>query len=313
MPVFNNWELWKILTPSTAVCPPSVLKLILHPPTNCTRCPSILCLQYNSVTISAWTRKQLLNLPSLSRKENLFHYLCLVSIATMSKSFSLCILLVLFLLLSVLSYRSRRKQSVSAGGKRVYRGLSDCSGYTKHLHHGIQGSKKGQLIINDTITKLFTFDSAALFSQNQLTSDLGHNPLMKKVFQVHLCFLQIPQSEAALKQVFTSLRTFIYKVKALKDYGNDTICFKSFFVLTRDTFPTKSCSFPVRSSMAGPTCVPHYATKSSSAVTPSLALSAVMPPISSTSSWKATLTIQDASLSSEPTCRCVLTAFSCSF
>ena len=49
--------------------------------------------------------------------------------------------------------------------------------------------------------------------QTQLSSDLGHNPLMKKVFQVHLCFLQIPQSEAALKQVFTSLRTFIYKVR----------------------------------------------------------------------------------------------------
>lgn len=48
--------------------------------------------------------------------------------------------------------------------------------------------------------------------QTQLCADLGHNPLMKKVFQVHLCFLQIPQSETALKQVFTSLRTFIYKV-----------------------------------------------------------------------------------------------------
>lgn len=84
---------------------------------------------------------------------------------------------------------------------------------------------KGQLIINDTVTKPFTFDIAAPFSQTQLTSDLDHNPLMKKVFQVHLCFLQIPQSEAALKQVFTSFRTFIYKVKALKAYDNDTICF----------------------------------------------------------------------------------------
>ena len=54
--------------------------------------------------------------------------------------------------------------------------------------------------------------------QTQLTSDLGHNPLMKKVFQVHLCFLQIPQSEAALKQVFTSLRTFIYKVKGKSEH-----------------------------------------------------------------------------------------------
>lgn len=51
--------------------------------------------------------------------------------------------------------------------------------------------------------------------QTQLNSDLGHNPLMKKVFQVHLCFLRIPQSETALKQVFTSLRTFVYKVKVL--------------------------------------------------------------------------------------------------
>lgn len=50
---------------------------------------------------------------------------------------------------------------------------------------------------------------------------------MKKVFQVHLCFLQIPQSEAALKQVFTSLRTFIYKVKRLRKLKE--ICFKSYF------------------------------------------------------------------------------------
>ncbi len=51
-----------------------------------------------------------------------------------------------------------------------------------------------------------------MYPQTQLCADLGHNPLMKKVFQVQLCFLQIPQSETALKQVFTSLRTFIYKV-----------------------------------------------------------------------------------------------------
>lgn len=58
--------------------------------------------------------------------------------------------------------------------------------------------------------------------QTLLTLDLGHNPLMKKVFQVHLCFLQIPQSEMALKQVFTSLRTFIYKVTP---YVKDLKCF----------------------------------------------------------------------------------------
>ncbi|CAG04980.1 unnamed protein product [Tetraodon nigroviridis] len=61
------------------------------------------------------------------------------------------------------------------------------------------------------LTVLDTLSIFIMGFKTQLNSDLGHNPLMKKVFQVHLCFLQIPQSEAALKQVFTSLRTFIYK------------------------------------------------------------------------------------------------------
>uniref|UniRef100_A0A3B4ABW4 DOCKER Lobe A domain-containing protein n=1 Tax=Periophthalmus magnuspinnatus TaxID=409849 RepID=A0A3B4ABW4_9GOBI len=39
----------------------------------------------------------------------------------------------------------------------------------------------------------------------QLCSDHGHSPLMQKVFEVHLCFLRINQSETALKQVFISL------------------------------------------------------------------------------------------------------------
>lgn len=57
--------------------------------------------------------------------------------------------------------------------------------------------------------------TSCLSSQTQLCCDYGHNPLMKKVFEVHLCFLQINQSETALKQVFTSLRTFIYKVNTV--------------------------------------------------------------------------------------------------
>lgn len=54
--------------------------------------------------------------------------------------------------------------------------------------------------------------------QTQLSLDHGHNPLMKKVFAVNLCFLQINQSETALKQVFTFLRTFIYKVRNISNY-----------------------------------------------------------------------------------------------
>uniref|UniRef100_A0A4W5P3E1 Dedicator of cytokinesis 9 n=1 Tax=Hucho hucho TaxID=62062 RepID=A0A4W5P3E1_9TELE len=61
---------------------------------------------------------------------------------------------------------------------------------------------------------LTVLDTLSIFIMGfKLCSDHGHNPLMKKVFEVHLCFLQVNQSEMALKQVFTSLRTFIYKVR----------------------------------------------------------------------------------------------------
>ncbi|TNM94208.1 hypothetical protein fugu_002384 [Takifugu bimaculatus] len=74
---------------------------------------------------------------------------------------------------------------------------------------------------------LTVLDTLSIFIMGfkiQLTSDLGHNPLMKKVFQVHLCFLQIPQSEAALKQVFTSLRTFIHKFPCTFFDGRADMC-----------------------------------------------------------------------------------------
>ncbi|KAJ4924172.1 hypothetical protein JOQ06_000412 [Pogonophryne albipinna] len=74
------------------------------------------------------------------------------------------------------------------------------------------------------LTVLDTLSIFILGFKIQLNSDLGHNPLMKKVFQVHLCFLQIPQSEAALKQVFTSLRTFIYKFPCTFFDGRADMC-----------------------------------------------------------------------------------------
>lgn len=46
--------------------------------------------------------------------------------------------------------------------------------------------------------------------------DHGHNPLMKKVFDVYLCFLQKNQSETALKNVFNALRSLIFKVSSLQ-------------------------------------------------------------------------------------------------
>ncbi|XP_046886677.1 dedicator of cytokinesis protein 9 isoform X2 [Hypomesus transpacificus] len=74
------------------------------------------------------------------------------------------------------------------------------------------------------LTVLDTLSTFIKGFKTQLSSDLGHNPLMKKVFQVHLCFLQIPQSEAALKQVFASLRTFIYKFPCTFFDGRADMC-----------------------------------------------------------------------------------------
>ncbi|XP_047211342.1 dedicator of cytokinesis protein 9-like isoform X6 [Girardinichthys multiradiatus] len=74
------------------------------------------------------------------------------------------------------------------------------------------------------LTVLDTLSTFIMGFKTQLNSDLGHNSLMKKVFQVHLCFLQIPQSEAALKQVFTSVRTFIFKFPCTFFDGRADMC-----------------------------------------------------------------------------------------
>ncbi|XP_034032698.1 dedicator of cytokinesis protein 9 isoform X8 [Thalassophryne amazonica] len=74
------------------------------------------------------------------------------------------------------------------------------------------------------LTVLDTLSTFIMGFKLQLNSDLGHNPLMKKVVQVHLCFLQIPQSEAALKQVFASLRTFVYKFPCAFFDGRADMC-----------------------------------------------------------------------------------------
>ncbi|KTG38081.1 hypothetical protein cypCar_00002752 [Cyprinus carpio] len=74
-----------------------------------------------------------------------------------------------------------------------------------------QSLLEGNIATEVCLTVLDTLSIFIMGFKTQLSLDHGHNPLMKKVFQVHLCFLQINQSETALRQVFTSLRTFIYK------------------------------------------------------------------------------------------------------
>ncbi|XP_070400085.1 dedicator of cytokinesis protein 9 isoform X6 [Nothobranchius furzeri] len=74
------------------------------------------------------------------------------------------------------------------------------------------------------LTILDTLSIFIMGFKTQLCADHGHGPLMKKVFDVHLCFLRINQSETALKQVFTSLRTFIYKFPCTFFEGRADMC-----------------------------------------------------------------------------------------
>ncbi|XP_069061270.1 dedicator of cytokinesis protein 9 isoform X2 [Pleurodeles waltl] len=74
---------------------------------------------------------------------------------------------------------------------------------------------------------LTILDTLSLFTmafKNQLMADHGHNPLMKKVFDVYLCFLQKNQSETALKNVFTALRSLIYKFPSTFYEGRADTC-----------------------------------------------------------------------------------------
>ncbi|XP_035376806.1 dedicator of cytokinesis protein 9 isoform X3 [Electrophorus electricus] len=74
------------------------------------------------------------------------------------------------------------------------------------------------------LTVLDTLSIFIMAFKTQLSLDHGHNPLMKKVFAVHLGFLQINQSETALKQVIAFLRTFIYKFPCTFFEGRADMC-----------------------------------------------------------------------------------------
>ncbi|XP_075890081.1 dedicator of cytokinesis protein 11 isoform X3 [Nelusetta ayraudi] len=74
---------------------------------------------------------------------------------------------------------------------------------------------------------LSVLDVLSLFGQcfkTQLLDSDGHNPLMKKVFDVYLTFLKVGQSEAALRHVFASLRAFINKFPSVLFKGRVTLC-----------------------------------------------------------------------------------------
>ncbi|XP_066562848.1 dedicator of cytokinesis protein 9 isoform X9 [Amia ocellicauda] len=104
-------------------------------------------------------------------------------------------------------------------------GISVDHGYT-HSDADVlnQSLLEANIATEVCLTVLDTLSVFVMGFKTQLCADHGHNPLMKKVFEVQLCFLQINQSEAALKQVFTSLRTFIYKFPCTFFEGRADMC-----------------------------------------------------------------------------------------
>ncbi|KAM8898432.1 dedicator of cytokinesis protein 11 isoform 3-T3 [Spinachia spinachia] len=90
------------------------------------------------------------------------------------------------------------------------------------IHH--QALLEGNI---STEVSLSVLDVLSLFIQcfkTQLLDCDGHNPLMKKVFDVYLTFLKVGQSEAALRHVFAALRAFINKFPSVLFKGRVTLC-----------------------------------------------------------------------------------------
>ncbi|XP_041841346.1 dedicator of cytokinesis protein 11 isoform X2 [Melanotaenia boesemani] len=90
------------------------------------------------------------------------------------------------------------------------------------IHH--QALLEGNI---STEVCLSVLDVLSLFTQcfkTQLLDGEGHNPLMKKVFDVYLTFLKVGQSEAAIRHVFAALRAFINKFPSVLFKGRVTLC-----------------------------------------------------------------------------------------
>uniref|UniRef100_H3CHR0 Dedicator of cytokinesis 11 n=1 Tax=Tetraodon nigroviridis TaxID=99883 RepID=H3CHR0_TETNG len=90
------------------------------------------------------------------------------------------------------------------------------------IHH--QALLEGNM---STEVSLSVLDVLSLFIQcfkTQLLDSEGHNPLMKKVFDVYLTFLKVGLSETAYRHVFAALRAFINKFPSVLFKGRVTLC-----------------------------------------------------------------------------------------
>lgn len=107
---------------------------------------------------------------------------------------------------------------------------------------------------------LIALDVLGLYSlhlKEQLLYKDGDNPLMKKIFDIYLSFLQVGQSEKMFKHLFAALRAFINKVFILFLIFRFCIyidCFYTYILIFL-------CSFQLPYFKEMPFCVENYVLK----------------------------------------------------
>uniref|UniRef100_A0A8C3N0W6 Uncharacterized protein n=1 Tax=Geospiza parvula TaxID=87175 RepID=A0A8C3N0W6_GEOPR len=125
----------------------------------------------------------------------------------------------------VISITSQNQQNIGVGTLITYISFGISVGYGHSdadvLH---QSLLEANVATEVCITILDTLSLFTMAFKNQLLTDHGHNPLMKKVFDVYLCFLQKNQSETALKNVFSALRALIFKFPSTFYEGRADMC-----------------------------------------------------------------------------------------
>ncbi|XP_057710343.1 dedicator of cytokinesis protein 11 isoform X1 [Corythoichthys intestinalis] len=90
------------------------------------------------------------------------------------------------------------------------------------IHH--QALLEGNISTEVCLSVLDILSLFIQFFKTQLTDSDGHNPLMRKVFDVYLTFLKVSQSEAAYRHVFAALRAFMNKFPSVLFKGRVTLC-----------------------------------------------------------------------------------------
>ncbi|CAN9509721.1 unnamed protein product [Ophioblennius macclurei] len=90
------------------------------------------------------------------------------------------------------------------------------------IHH--QSLLEGNISTEVCLSVLDVLSQFTQCFKTQLLDSDGHNPLMKKMFDVYLTFFKVGQSESAIRHVFAALRAFINKFPSVLFKGRVTLC-----------------------------------------------------------------------------------------